>query len=68
MESSSLIFVLYFRKYNFPSQKSKKICPEKFLIFREMEVASPNPEKRLIFQERTCKTWKTNCNLYSSKA
>ena len=40
---------------NFPSLKNKKIHPEKFLIFREMELSSPKLKKLLSFQERTCK-------------
>ena len=50
---------------NFPSLKNKKIHPEKFLIFREMELSSPKLKKLLSFQERTCKARKSKFKTFS---
>ena len=76
--------ISYISGGNFLSSKNKKEPTlKKYLKFREMELSSYMIRDFLIFQEGTCKTWKTNkkicseeisrllwhpCNLYSSKA
>ena len=46
MELSSLIWLLYFQEVTFHARKMKNPTLKKFLIFREMELSSFNPEKK----------------------
>ena len=76
--SGNLKNVLYFQKWNFlvsyfsyisegnfPSSQNKRKHSEKFLIFREMELSSPNHKKRFIFQEGTFRVQKTKTSYIS---